>query len=97
MKNNRKQKVSERIRANRKLQRMFTLYVDSTIFHFNNLTFFVCSYCCKLFLIKDFLLTSSSDESVACVAPCADVTCVAPCADDHTHICSNNVKNVITN
>ena len=96
MKNNRKQKVSERIWANRKLQRIFPLYVDSTIFYFSNLTFFVCSYCCKLFLIKYFLLTSSSDESVACVAPCADVTCVAPCADDHTHICSNNVKNVIT-
>ena len=41
------------------------------------LNIFVCSYCCKLFVIKYFLLTSSSDKySAFSDVPCADATCI---------------------
>ena len=42
-----------------KLQRVFTLCVRFSLYQF--LAFILCSYFCKLFVIKDFLLTSSSD------------------------------------
>ena len=46
------------------------------ISHCNNFEhFFVCSYCCKLFLIIIFYLLPQVMYSVSRVAPCGDVTC----------------------
>ena len=67
--------INQSFSAYSKLLYVFLLYVDSIIFHCNNIEhFFACGYCCKLFVIKDFLLASSGVYSVFCVVPYADVT-----------------------
>ena len=55
-----------------------------------SLNVFLSIYCCKLFVIRDFLLTSSSDIcSISCVLPFADVKCIGTVL---FYICRNKVK-----
>ena len=46
------------------------------IFHCNDFEYFVCSYCCKLFVTKFFYLLPQAMHSLFGVLPYAHVTCI---------------------
>ena len=72
------------------LQSVFRSYADAIIFHCNSFDhFFVCNYCCKLFVKEDFLHSFSSDA--LCILCCA--LCWYYMYRVLSHICSNKIKN----
>ena len=72
------------------LQSVFRSYADAIIFHCNSFDhFFVCNYCCKLFVKEDFLHSFPSDA--LCILCCA--LCWYYMYRVLSHICSNKIKN----
>ena len=68
------------------------IYIIRTFFTVMILNIFVYSYCCNFFVIKYFLLTSSSDiQCILCCTMCCYMFRVL------SHICSKKEKNEIKN